>query len=72
MIQEIYYFGEVKLETQQKIVEKIEACGANLSNCKSLSEIKSDSVILTVDELKEFTFNGYKTFVKVDALYKHM
>jgi len=71
MVQDVYYFGKVKLETQQKTIEKIEACGANLSRCISLAEIKADSVIVTIDELKEFTFDGFKTYVKVDALYQN-
>jgi CRISPR/Cas system-associated exonuclease Cas4 (RecB family) len=70
MIQEVYFFGKVDILTQQKVIEKIEACAGNLIKCKSLAEIKSDSVILTIDELKDFVISGCKAFVKIDALYQ--
>ena len=70
MIQEIYYCGEVTLETQLKIIDKIDACGEHLGSCRSLNEIRHGADIVTVDELKDFTYNGCKTYVKVDALYQ--
>lgn len=70
MMQEVYYFGEVKLETQASVINKIDACGKNLRNCKSLSDIRANSIIYTIDDLKEFDFNGIRTYIKVDALYQ--
>jgi hypothetical protein len=70
MLMEIYYFGQIKMETQQAIIDKIEACRTNLCKCKSLFEITSGSNILTIDELKEYAVNGHKTLVRIDALYQ--
>ena len=44
----------------------------HMHTCKSLAEIKSESsTIITIDELKEFDFNGVKSYVKIDALYQN-
>ena len=71
MMQEVYYNGEVEPDTQKKIIEKIKSCIEHLDSCETMKEIKESGDIITLDELKEFTYNNCKTYVKIDALYQN-
>lgn len=71
MMQEVYYYGEIEPQVRQKVIEKIDACVAHVESCKSLLEIaREDTNIASIDELQEFAFDNYKTYIKIDALYQ--
>ncbi len=70
MIHEIYYDSEISLEVQQKVIDKIDNCSNNLKKSKSYAELIDNDSILSIDDLAEVQFDGFKTFVKVDALYE--
>jgi hypothetical protein len=63
MLHEIYYDNEIALEMQQKVIDKIDNCGNNLKKSKSYAELIDCDRIITLDDLAEVRFDGFRTYV---------
>jgi CRISPR/Cas system-associated exonuclease Cas4 (RecB family) len=70
MLHEIYYEGNLPKNRIAIINERINQCGANLQNSKSLQELLlADNKILEIEELYAFLVEGHKVYVKIDVLF---
>jgi CRISPR/Cas system-associated exonuclease Cas4 (RecB family) len=71
MLSEVYYYGEISKDANEKIADKRNKCSTNFINSKTVQEVSNEKVeFLEIEKLQYHVLHGVKNYVKLDCLYK--